>query len=79
MTQLPRRDSKVEVPRPAPVPTFTQSAVNGHREPAADMGTLAERIRSLMDLAAGRQITIPLVLQCGFVIYPAGSPTARRR
>ncbi|MET7649877.1 hypothetical protein [Streptomyces sp. NPDC005486] len=59
-TELPRRNSKSEVPYPAPAPIFTPSAVSAPREPAADMGTLAERIRSLMDLAAGRPMSLPL-------------------
>ncbi|MEU6475319.1 hypothetical protein ABZ858_00235 [Streptomyces sp. NPDC047017] len=59
-TQLPRRASKVAEPRPAPAAAFNGTQLSAPREPAADMTSLAERVRHLMNLTNGRQLTLPL-------------------
>ncbi|WP_225828476.1 hypothetical protein [Streptomyces naphthomycinicus] len=78
-TALPQRKPQVDTPRPAPMPTFRDewlgSAAPPH-EPAADMGTLADRIRHLMDLAAGQQLTLPLGGRYFDLVVTASGPIA---
>ncbi|MFE9770658.1 hypothetical protein ACFYOV_03030 [Streptomyces sp. NPDC005931] len=76
-TQLPRRDSKVDQRRPAPEVHFNEPLLRGvPREPAADMGTLADRIRRLMALSTGQQLTIPLGGQYFDIVVTANGPAA---
>lgn len=62
--QLPRRSSDPAKGRPpAPEVSFHQPLMRDEmplREPAADMGTLADRIRSMMALQRGAEAVLPL-------------------
>ncbi|EDX20386.1 hypothetical protein SSAG_00177 [Streptomyces sp. Mg1] len=52
-------------------------AVNGHQFPV-DYMNFIERLGG-GSFEESLNVRLPLVLQCGFVIYPAGSPVVRRR
>ncbi|MCE0445385.1 hypothetical protein CFC35_35795 [Streptomyces sp. FBKL.4005] len=77
-TALPRRESGTGgQQRPAPEAAFGQTtAPKDGPKPAADMGTLADRIRRLMNLTAGRQLTLPLGGRYFDVVVTANGPAA---
>ncbi|UFQ99877.1 hypothetical protein KBP30_00950 [Streptomyces sp. Go40/10] len=78
-TALPQRDSIGKVWPPAPPAEFGGGAYRGDeppRVPAEDMGTLADRIRRLMDLTAGRQLALPLGGRYFDAVVTANGPAA---